>query len=278
MPHNRDIYVNMPVADLDKAMAFFRALDFQFNPQFTDDKSACLIIGEKSYAMFLTRPAFEEFIPGKAIANTEATVEILVAVSAPDREAVDAMIRNAIADGGSAYREAAQPRLGVLPSLPGPGRANLGSVYPGGGGGGHPIAGRELMNRYAAVSENHAVPVVRRTGGRGGPPLRVPLSRLEDFEQLAPSFGSGRGSSHRFLLACRTGVHRPGRRADVPSFLPLFPSSSTATPRRKSTISGRACLKAASRNHAAGCGISLGFPGRSSPRNWVPCWKPIPTR
>ena len=107
MPHDRAIYLNMPVADLDRSMAFFQALGFEFDLQFTDEKCASLIIGEKAYVMLLTCAAFEEFIPGKTIADATATAEVLVAVSAPDREAVDTMVRGAVAGGGSEYREAA---------------------------------------------------------------------------------------------------------------------------------------------------------------------------
>ncbi len=107
MAADREIYVNLPVADLDKSIGFFRALGFEFNERFTGDKSACMIIGEKSYVMLLTRASFEDFIPGKAIADTTRTAEALVAVSAPDRAAVDTMIADAVAAGGSEYREAA---------------------------------------------------------------------------------------------------------------------------------------------------------------------------
>lgn len=57
--------------------------------------------------MLLTRPSFEGFIAGKSITDTRATAEMMVGESAPDREAVDTMIANAIAAGGSEYRETA---------------------------------------------------------------------------------------------------------------------------------------------------------------------------
>ena len=106
MPFNQEIYVNLPVADLERSKAFFAALGFEFNPQFTDDNCACMIIGEKSYVMFLPNAMFDGFIPGKTVADAAATSEVLIAVSTPNREAVDAMIADAIAAGGSEYREA----------------------------------------------------------------------------------------------------------------------------------------------------------------------------
>lgn len=107
MPFQRDLYLNLPVADLDKSVNFFKTLGFEFNPFFTDEKSAGMIVGERTYVMLLTRPSFEDFIPGKSLADANSTAEMLVAISAPDREAVDTMIRDAVSAGGSEYREAA---------------------------------------------------------------------------------------------------------------------------------------------------------------------------
>lgn len=107
MPFDREIYVNLPVADLQKSIAFFRALGFEFNRQLTDDTCGCMIIGERSYVMLLPHSVYDGFIPGKTIADAAFTSEALVAVSAPDREAVDAMIVEAVAAGGREYREAA---------------------------------------------------------------------------------------------------------------------------------------------------------------------------
>ena len=107
MASDREIYVNLAVADLDKSVTFFKTLGFEFNERFSGDKSACIIIGEKSFVMLLTRSSFEDFIPGKDIADASRTAETLVAVSVPSREAVDTMIQNAVAGGGSEYREAA---------------------------------------------------------------------------------------------------------------------------------------------------------------------------
>ena len=106
MANNRQIFVNLPVNDLEESMRFFKALGFEFNLQFTDENAACMIIGEKSFAMLLSRPFFEGFIPGRTISDTSTATEVLVAVSAPDREAVDAMIANVISSGGREYREA----------------------------------------------------------------------------------------------------------------------------------------------------------------------------
>ena len=103
----KQIFVNLPVSDLNKSIAFFTKLGFTFNPQFTDENATCMIIGEKIYAMLLVDKFFNEFIPGKEIADASKRTEVLVALSAESREEVDRMISNAISAGGNEYRGAA---------------------------------------------------------------------------------------------------------------------------------------------------------------------------
>ncbi len=54
----KQIFVNLPVKDLKKSMDFFTKLGFTFNPQFTDDNAACMIIGENIYSMLLMEKFF----------------------------------------------------------------------------------------------------------------------------------------------------------------------------------------------------------------------------
>ncbi len=49
----KQIFVNLPVKDLNKTIEFFTELGFTFNPQFTDDNATCMIIDENIFAMFL---------------------------------------------------------------------------------------------------------------------------------------------------------------------------------------------------------------------------------
>jgi predicted lactoylglutathione lyase len=70
------IFVNLPVKDLDKSMAFFKAIGFSFNPQFTDKTAACMVISEDIYAMLLTHDKVKEFSK-KQIADAHKTTEVL---------------------------------------------------------------------------------------------------------------------------------------------------------------------------------------------------------
>ena len=95
----REIYVNLPVRDLQKTMQFFSSLGFTFNPQFTDAKAACMIISDKAYVMLLTEPFFRGFTKNE-IADTSRATEALLALSCESRAEVEQMVRKAIDGGG----------------------------------------------------------------------------------------------------------------------------------------------------------------------------------
>lgn len=98
----RQIFVNLPVADLKASIAFFTRLGFTFNPDFTDDTATCMIVGETIFAMLLTRERFAGFAPHPP-ADARATTEVLLALQLESREAVDAMVKAAVSGGGNAY-------------------------------------------------------------------------------------------------------------------------------------------------------------------------------
>ena len=99
------IFVNLPVKNLPKSIEFFTRLGFNFNPQFTDDTAACMVISESIFAMLLTHPKFAEFTR-KDIADATKTTEVLIALDAESREAVDNIVKNAREAGGTIYDQA----------------------------------------------------------------------------------------------------------------------------------------------------------------------------
>jgi uncharacterized protein len=99
----KQIFINLPVKDLKNSMTFFEKLGFSFNMQFTDDNAACMIIGENIYAMLLLEKFFKTFT-NKEISDAKKTTEVLIAVDAESRQAVDEMIKKAVEAGGSTYR------------------------------------------------------------------------------------------------------------------------------------------------------------------------------
>jgi predicted lactoylglutathione lyase len=96
---SRELFVNLPVRDLSKSMEFFSALGFTFNPQFTDDKAACMIISDQASVMLLSEPFFRGFTKNEP-ADTSRTTEVLLALSCESRAEVDQIVRKAIDAGG----------------------------------------------------------------------------------------------------------------------------------------------------------------------------------
>ena len=96
------IFINLPVADLPKSMAFYQALGYSLNPQFTDDTAACVVISETISVMLGTHAKFRDFTP-KAICDTSKAVEVLLNLSCESREQVDDLVAKAVAAGGSTY-------------------------------------------------------------------------------------------------------------------------------------------------------------------------------
>jgi uncharacterized protein len=101
----RQIFVNLPVRDLERTKGFFAGLGFTFNPQFTDEKAACLVIADNIYSMLLTEPYFRTFTK-KAVADATRSTEVLIALTCDSRAQVDEMVAKAVAGGGKAAREA----------------------------------------------------------------------------------------------------------------------------------------------------------------------------
>ena len=101
----RKLFVNLPVRDLSKSMAFFAKLGFEFNPKFTDDKAACMIIGSDAYAMLLAEPFFRTFTERRPCDTTTHT-EAICAVSCDSRADVDELLRRALVNGGTRAKPA----------------------------------------------------------------------------------------------------------------------------------------------------------------------------
>ena len=98
------IFVNLPVKELQRSIAFFTQLGFTFNQQFTDENATCMIIAENIFAMLLVEKRFKDFTK-KQIADATKTTEVLLALDADSRAAVDKMVSNAVAAGGTLYAD-----------------------------------------------------------------------------------------------------------------------------------------------------------------------------
>jgi uncharacterized protein len=98
------IFVNLPVEDLEKSKAFFAKLGYRFNPQFTDETAACMVITDDIYAMLLTKAKFKEFTK-KAIADATQTTEVLTCLSVDSKAKVEEMLDAALEAGATEARD-----------------------------------------------------------------------------------------------------------------------------------------------------------------------------
>ena len=94
----RMIFVNLPVADLKRATAFYETIGATKNPQFSDDTASCMVFSETIYAMLLTHDKYRQFT-AKKIVDAKTSSEVIIALSADSREDVDALVAKAKASG-----------------------------------------------------------------------------------------------------------------------------------------------------------------------------------
>jgi len=94
------IFVSLPVTDLQTSIAFYKALGFQQNPQFSDDTSACMVWSEAIYAMLLTHAKWRTFTERPL--PPPGTSAVMLSLAMDSRAAVDSMNRAAAAHGGQA--------------------------------------------------------------------------------------------------------------------------------------------------------------------------------
>ncbi len=102
----RHLFVNLPIEDLDRSVAFFTALGFTFNPLFTDETTTCMLVGEHAYFMLLQKERFASFLDGdRKMANPGGDVPAFYAFSVDSREQVDEIVAAAEANGGAQMGE-----------------------------------------------------------------------------------------------------------------------------------------------------------------------------
>jgi uncharacterized protein len=101
---SRKIFVNLAVADLDKAVEFFTQLGFSFDKRFTDKSATCMIVSDEAFVMLLVKDRFKDFTK-KEICDPTTHTEAILALSAESREQVDELVDKALAAGGSPANE-----------------------------------------------------------------------------------------------------------------------------------------------------------------------------
>ena len=99
---SRQMFVNLPIKNMERTQAFFKSLGFTFNPQFTNEQGACMVVSEDhNYVMLLVEPFFQGFT-NKPIADAAKGTEVLICLSCAGRDEVDDLVKKALAAGGTA--------------------------------------------------------------------------------------------------------------------------------------------------------------------------------
>ena len=99
------VFINLPVQDLKRSMDFFQGLGFSFNPQFTDEKAASMVVSDSIYVMLLTEAYFRTFV-NTEVCDAHKATEVLIALDAASREEVRELVDKAQTLGGKLYAKA----------------------------------------------------------------------------------------------------------------------------------------------------------------------------
>ncbi|MFF2047389.1 extradiol dioxygenase [Stenotrophomonas sp. HMSC10F06] len=92
------IFVNLPVRELEASKTFFAALGYTFNPTFTDENAACMIISDSIFVMLLVETFFAQFTT-QPISDARHQTEVITCLSAQSRQAVDGLVDKALKAG-----------------------------------------------------------------------------------------------------------------------------------------------------------------------------------
>ncbi|MEY3405299.1 MAG: hypothetical protein RL161_729 [Bacteroidota bacterium] len=98
------IFINLPVKDLTKTNAFYQALGFEFNPNFSGEAATCMQINNQAWVMLLTEAYFKTFIK-KEICDATRSTEVLVAIDQNSKAEVDEFLNKVLSIGGTEARD-----------------------------------------------------------------------------------------------------------------------------------------------------------------------------
>ena len=94
------IFVSLPVFDLNRSKAFYEAVGFTNNPQFSDDATACMVLSETIMVMLLTPGKWARFTK-KPISDAKTTAQVMLCISRESKSAVDTIVETAVKQGGT---------------------------------------------------------------------------------------------------------------------------------------------------------------------------------
>lgn len=93
------IFINLPVADLPRSIAFYEAVGATKNPKFSDDTAACMVVSDVIHVMLLTHDKWRTFTD-RQIPDAHTSAQVMLCLSQASREAVDTVVDQAGGAGG----------------------------------------------------------------------------------------------------------------------------------------------------------------------------------
>lgn len=99
---SKNIFINLPVKNLNESINFFKELGFKFNPQFSDETTSCMIISENIYALIMIEETFKSYSK-KEIVDTSKSAEAIFCLTTESREQVNELVNRAVSSGGRTY-------------------------------------------------------------------------------------------------------------------------------------------------------------------------------
>lgn len=97
---SKQVIFNLAVRDVEKSKAFFSSLGFSFNPQFSNERAAMMVIEEGSIQAMLTAEDFFKTLTGKPVVQAKEANEIVICLTCDSREEVASLVEKAVAAGG----------------------------------------------------------------------------------------------------------------------------------------------------------------------------------
>ena len=101
---NKMIFVNIPVKDLERTNAFFTALGYKFNADYSGENATCMVVSDTIFVMLLVEPYFKTFMP-KDVCDATKNAEVIISLMCETREEVDSIVKKAVKAGGKTYNE-----------------------------------------------------------------------------------------------------------------------------------------------------------------------------
>lgn len=95
------IFVNLPVTDLPRSMAFYEAVGFTNNPDFTNEQAAAMAWSDEIVVMLLRHDFWKTFT-SKQIPDAKQSAQVLLALSQDSQQAVEDIVAKAVSAGGAA--------------------------------------------------------------------------------------------------------------------------------------------------------------------------------